>query len=508
MLLKRYYGYQSFRGSQRDIINNILSRRDVLAVMPTGAGKSLCYQIPALSFEGITLVISPLISLMQDQVRSLIGMGVRAAYLNSSLTPRQLMMATDNARRGVYKIIYVAPERLETDDFIDFAANADVSLIAVDEAHCISQWGHDFRPSYTHISDFISRLPYRPVIAAFTATATGVVKDDIVRQLKLSSPYRITAGFDRENLYFGVCRPFDKDKYILDYVSSHIDQSGIIYCGTRKKVDEVTRFLQENDISALPYHAGMRDDDRAANQEAFTYDRARVIVATTAFGMGIDKPDVRYVLHYNMPGNIEDYYQQAGRAGRDGEPASCILLYHGSDVMLQRFLIEKSAESYSGDDADKARFLENEREKLKFMTFYSTSKNVCLRKRILSYFGESFSPPCRNCSVCLENTEDKSVFAVREKNPSQSVSSGRSDNEPMDEALFGRLKKYRSYTAARAGLPAYCVLNDAALRELSVIKPRKMSELAGIKGFGEVKLQKYGKDVLDIINQYEDEADF
>ena len=508
MLLKRYYGYPSFRGSQREIINNILSGRDVLAVMPTGAGKSVCYQIPALSFEGITLVISPLISLMQDQVRSLVGMGVRAAYLNSSLTPRQMIMAMDNARKGIYKIIYVAPERLETDDFIDFAVHSDISLIAVDEAHCISQWGHDFRPSYTHISDFISRLPERPTIAAFTATATGRVKDDIVKQLRLSSPYRITSGFDRENLYFGVCRPFDKDQYILDYVSSHLEQSGIIYCGTRKKVDEVTHFLQENDISALPYHAGMKDVERTANQEAFTYDRARVIVATTAFGMGIDKPDVRYVIHYNMPGNIEDYYQQAGRAGRDGEPASCILLYHGSDVMLQRFLIEKNAENYSGSAADKERFLENEREKLKFMTFYSTSKNVCLRKRILSYFGEGFSPPCRGCSVCCGTSEDRSISSGREIYAAADVSSGRNDNSVIDEALLARLKKYRAYTAARAGLPAYSVLNDAALRELSVSKPRKMSQLAGIKGFGEVKLRKYGKDVLDIINEYEDEADF
>jgi len=500
-ILKKYYGYDSFRSGQADIIRSIISGRDVSAVMPTGAGKSICYQIPALYSDGITIVISPLISLMQDQVRSLISMGVRAAYLNSSLTPSQLARATENARSGMYKIIYVAPERLESYDFIDFACNANISVFAVDEAHCISQWGHDFRLSYTRISDFIEKLPKRPVVAAFTATATGLVKKDIINELHLRNPYTITTGFDRENLYFGVYKPMDKTSFLMDYVEANKNKSGIIYCGTRKTVDEISMILNDNGYSALPYHAGMTDTDRTRNQEDFIYDRAKIIVATNAFGMGIDKPDVRYVLHYNMPKNIEDYYQQAGRAGRDGDPSECILLYSGRDVKLNEYFIDKSAENEDVDPEQIQKFIEMEKEKLKQMTFYSTSQTVCLRKRILTYFGESFSPPCNNCSVCRK--EDKRSFV------SDSLRRYKNNQELIiDEALFDRLSAYRSKTALRQGVPVYSVLHDSVLRELSAFKPRNLSELSGIKGIGESKLNRYGKEIIDIIVSYEDEADF
>lgn len=497
-ILKKYYGYTSFRKGQQEIIEHLISGRDILAVMPTGAGKSLCYQIPALCFDGITIVISPLISLMQDQVRALIAMGVRAAYLNSSLTPRQMELAMDNARRGIYKIIYAAPERLETESFLNFACNQNISLIAVDEAHCISQWGHDFRPSYMQIADFIAKLPKRPVVAAFTATATDRVKSDIIHNLRLKEPFSMGLGFDRENLYFAVYKPVDKTQFVLNYVNGNLDKSGIIYCLTRKAVDEVARILNENGISALPYHAGMSDADRAFHQNEFIYDRAKVIVATSAFGMGIDKPDVRYVIHYNMPANMEDYYQQAGRAGRDGEPSECILLYSGSDYHTNEYLIRKSEENENADPDEVAKHIKIQLEKLKLMTFYSTSKTTCLRKRILNYFGEQFLPPCHNCSYCRNDTEKR--YHTRPT----------ADNKKLfiDEALLARLEKTRSDLAKRSGIPAYSVIYDKTLRELAAYRPRNLHDIAKIGGFGEVKIQRYGQAFIDAVNLYEDEADF
>ena len=498
-VLRTYYGYTSFRKGQEEIIHSLISGRDTLAVMPTGAGKSLCYQIPALRMEGITLVISPLISLMQDQVRALISIGVRAAYLNSSLTPRQMELAIDNARHGVYKIIYVAPERLETESFLDFACHRNIPLIAVDEAHCISQWGHDFRPSYTQIAGFIEKLPKRPVVAAFTATATPNVKKDIVSQLRLKNPFSMTLGFDRENLYFGIYKPLDKTQFVIDYIRQNMDQSGIVYCLTRKLVDELTVSLNEAGISALPYHAGMSDSDRTFHQNEFIYDRAKVMVATTAFGMGIDKPDVRYVLHYNMPANMEDYYQQAGRAGRDGEPSDCILLYSGRDVRINEFLIRKSEENENADPEEVQKHIEIQLEKLKQMTFYSTSAYTCLRKKILNYFGEKFLPPCNNCSYCRHDTEN-SFKKIRVLPAEKQLF--------VDEALLGRLEKMRIALANRSGVPAYSVVTDRTLRELSAYRPRNIGDLAKIYGLGEVKIKRYGQDFLDVINRYENEADF
>ena len=384
-ILKTHFGYDTFREGQEAVIDALLAEKDVLAVMPTGAGKSICYQVPALMMKGITLVISPLISLMKDQVRSLNQAGISAAYLNSSLTQGQYFTALRYAKAGRYPIIYVAPERLTTDAFLDFAQSADISMIAVDEAHCVSQWGQDFRPSYLKIAEFVAQLPKRPVISAFTATATKEVREDIARLLGLRDPFCTTTGFDRENLYFAVKTPKDKYKEVHDYILEHPDDSGIIYCLTRKMVEEVCGKLIRDGITATRYHAGLSDEERRNNQDDFIYDRCHVMVATNAFGMGIDKSDVRYVIHYNMPKNMEGYYQEAGRAGRDGDPAECILLYSGKDVVRER-----------------------DQERLKQMTFYCFTHD-CLREYILKYFGEYGKSYCGNCLNCQTEFEEQDV---------------------------------------------------------------------------------------------------
>ncbi len=501
-ILKKYYGYSSFRKGQEEIIQNILNGRDVAAVMPTGAGKSICYQVPALAFDGITIVVSPLISLMQDQVRTLVSMGIRAAYLNSTLTPRQMALATQNARNGVYKIIYAAPERLETDSFLDFAANNKISLLAVDEAHCISQWGHDFRPSYTNISSFIEKLPERPVVAAFTATATEQVKKDIIRNLKLHSPYTTTTGFDRQNLYFGTFDPDSKIGFLRNYLSQNEEKSGIIYCNTRRDVEMLALTLSSEGYSILPYHAGMSDSDRQHNQNEFIYDRTKIIVATSAFGMGIDKPNVRFVIHFNMPINIEEYYQQAGRAGRDGEPSECILLYHGTDVYTNKFIIQKNSDNEIGTYEERQRQIQHQLNNLKLMVFYSTSTEICLRKRILNYFGENFYPPCGNCSVC--NHESRSHFSrIR---PLIKVQDRSGKPLIADEALLERLKKKRSSLALAAGIPGFAVLSDKTLRELAARSPLSVVELTEISGFGESKIRRYGQAFIETITDYQNDC--
>ena len=340
-ILKTYFGYDSFREGQEEIIDTILDGRDALAIMPTGAGKSLCYQVPALLLPGITLVVSPLISLMQDQVKSLNEAGIHAAYINSSLTEGQISKALSFAARGVYKIIYVAPERLETASFLAFALHTPISMVTVDEAHCISQWGQDFRPSYLKIVDFVRQLPGHPILSAFTATATEVVKNDIARILELKNPNIVITGFDRKNLYYRVehLTGKQKDTFIANYIASHANESGIIYCATRKNVDTLYEQLLKQGVSVTRYHAGMNTEIRKESQDDFIYDRAQVVIATNAFGMGIDKSNVRFVIHYNMPQSMENYYQEAGRAGRDGEPAECILLFSPQDVMISKMLL-------------------------------------------------------------------------------------------------------------------------------------------------------------------------
>ncbi|MCM1259217.1 MAG: RecQ family ATP-dependent DNA helicase, partial [Roseburia sp.] len=342
-VLKKYFGYDSFRKGQEDIIHAILSGKDALAIMPTGAGKSLCYQVPAMLLSGITLVISPLISLMQDQVKSLNEAGIHAAFINSSLTESQISRALRLALEGRYKIIYVAPERLETPGFMQFALGTEISMVTVDEAHCVSQWGQDFRPSYLKIVDFIDALPLRPIVSAFTATATGEVKADMECILKLNHPEIVITGFDRENLYYSVehISGKHKDKFVLDYIDKHPNESGIVYCSTRKNVDMLYETLFKHGVPVARYHAGMDNESRKKNQEDFIYDRALVVVATNAFGMGIDKSNVRFVIHYNMPQCMENYYQEAGRGGRDGENSQCILLFSPQDVMIHKFLLEQ-----------------------------------------------------------------------------------------------------------------------------------------------------------------------
>ena len=407
-ILKTYFGYDSFRGAQEILIDNILSGKDVLGIMPTGAGKSLCYQIPALMLDGITLVISPLISLMKDQVGSLNQAGIHAAYLNSSLTPGQYRKALAFARQGRYPIIYVAPERLLTPEFLDFAMNVRISMVAVDEAHCVSQWGQDFRPSYLRIADFIQGLPVRPVVSAFTATATKEVRDDILELLELRDPMVMSTGFDRENLYFVVETPRDRYGAVKHYIEEHSGESGIVYCLTRKQVDEVCGHLIRDGFPATRYHAGLSDEERRKNQEDFIYDRAPLMVATNAFGMGIDKSNVRFVLHYGMPKNIESYYQEAGRAGRDGEPAECILYYSGQDVITNRLFIENNRDNLELDPETAELIRERDLERLKKMTFYCCT-NECLRDYILRYFGEYGSNYCGNCANCRKEFETADV---------------------------------------------------------------------------------------------------
>ena len=407
-VLQRVFGYSAFRGGQEALIDAQLRGQDAFGIMPTGGGKSLCYQIPALLLEGVTLVISPLISLMRDQVMALKNAGVAAAYINSSLTPAQIRLVYRNIQSGMYKIIYVAPERLLTDGFLEAIQARKVSLVTVDEAHCISQWGQDFRPSYLKIVDFLNILTPRPVVSAFTATATETVRQDIAQILQLRDPLRVVTGFDRPNLRFEVRRPKQKLPALIDLVQQRRDKAGIVYCATRKAVEEVCENLQLNGIAATRYHAGLPDEERRDNQEDFLYDRKTVMVATNAFGMGIDKSNVSYVIHYNMPQSLESYYQEAGRAGRDGAEAECILLYAPGDVQTAKYLIQHPALSgeLSQEELEQKQRLDLER--LDVMVNYCKTQS-CLRGYILDYFGQEHESFCGNCSNCSTELEERDI---------------------------------------------------------------------------------------------------
>ncbi|QOV19884.1 DNA helicase RecQ [Blautia liquoris] len=602
-VLQEVFGYSSFREGQEEVIHAALKQQDVLGIMPTGAGKSLCYQIPALLFDGITVVVSPLISLMKDQVAALNQLGVHAAFINSSLSEGQYRKAMANACRGQYKIIYVAPERLMTESFLSFTSCVEISMLAVDEAHCISQWGQDFRPSYIKIVDFIQTLPKRPVVAAYTATATKAVKEDIICILGLKNPYVAVTGYDRENLFFAVKKPQNKQQELLFYLQKNKNSSGIIYCNTRKNVEEVYDSLIERGYPAARYHAGLCDSERKQSQDDFIYDIRPIMVATNAFGMGIDKSNVRFVIHYNMPKDIESYYQEAGRAGRDGEPAECILLYSGQDVRINEFLIEKQLENDELDFEERKLIRERDSERLQKMTFYCFT-NECLRDYILRYFGEYGNTFCGNCENCLTEFDDidvtqevstliRMVHASGERyginaiieavhgsktakvhkfhleqspgfgslnqvtlvrirqilndmllkgylyltpgdypilkmtDKGHNLIFGESDEKiilklpkEIEKAhtkqkqkktaaakakypiLFETLRKRRYEMAQKNHVPPYIIFSDKTLKEMSTYLPSTKEAMLQINGVGEKKYEKYGKEFMNLIQEY------
>lgn len=554
--LKKYYGYTSFRAGQDKILNSILEGRDTLGIMPTGGGKSICFQIPALLFSGLTLVISPLISLMKDQVDALNGVGIPATFINSSLEQWEVEERITAARRGRYKLLYVAPERLESGRFRALFNTMEISLLAIDEAHCVSQWGHDFRPSYRDIRPFIDELPKRPVVTAFTATATEEVTRDIVSLLSLQNAGVYITGFNRENLSFSVFRGEDKQDFLLKYLAGNKDQAGIIYAATRKEVDRLDDFLHKKGYAVGKYHAGLSDADRIRNQEAFLYDDIRIMVATNAFGMGIDKSNVRYVIHYNMPKNMEAYYQEAGRAGRDGDPGECILLFGPQDVLLQKFLIEQTVSSPERKT--------NEYKKLQTMTEYCHTPR-CLRKYILAYFGEENIPEkCGNCSSCNDDSELADITVEAQKIFScitrmrreygislvADVLKGARNKKVIQFGFdllptYGVMKEYplkeikglinllisegyihmsegqypviklqrqaipvlkgEAKVSQKEKVPPYVIFPDSTLREMCEYLPVDRGSMLAVKGVGETKFERYGDRFLAVIRKYVEE---
>jgi ATP-dependent DNA helicase RecQ len=502
-ILKDYFGYSRFRPGQEEVIDAVLEGRDVLAVMPTGAGKSLCYQIPALLLEGLTLVISPLIALMKDQVKALRTAGVSAAFLNSSLGPDEYGETVSRAARGEYRILYIAPERLRKGlpSLLAEAPNPPrIALIVIDEAHCASQWGHDFRPSYLEIAAFIRQFKKRPPAAAFTATATGKVQEDIRRILGLEDPLIRTTGFDRKNLYFEVQRPHDKFEALLACLRARRDKSGIIYCATRKTVEEICRALSAEGFGATRYHAGLEDGERRKNQDDFIYDRRPLMVATNAFGMGIDKSNVSFVIHYNMPKNIESYYQEAGRAGRDGEKADCILLYSPQDVRINSYLINNSRDEEGLRDE---ALVEHNLELLKAMTFYAAGSD-CLRARLLEYFGEKAPPYCGNCSNCRTVFKETDITVPAQKIVScvyRLKERNRSFGKTMviDILRGGGGEKIR---ASRCDtLSTYGIMADTAARRIRLILDRLTEEQYLVLENGEYPVLSLGPRWRDIFAQ-------
>ena len=475
-VLRKYYGYKGFKPIQQKAIASILNGEDTFVVMPTGGGKSLCYQVPALMLDGLTLVISPLISLMKDQVDQLVRLGICAACMNSMLDGEQYQQLRRQIQAGQIQILYIAPERLRSGDFLSLLRRQKISLVAVDEAHCVSQWGHDFRPSYHEISRFIRSLPVRPVVAAFTATATAETRSDIIQQLELIRPNIYRASFNRANLILAVERDGKRKEALLQFVETHKGQSGIIYCNTRKEVDKVWDMLRRAGIPVLRYHGGMEDWERNENQEKFLQEQIDLIVATNAFGMGINKADVRYVVHYNLPKNIESYYQEIGRAGRDGLPSLCVLFFSYADVHVNRYLLEQS-----GKSEDR---LAIELEKLDAMVQYATTKR-CLRQQILQYFGEKAAEHCQGCSKRCE------------------VSLGKPKIQQMEEELLNALRSTRLLAAIEEGVPSYEILSDELLQELAQKQPVSILALKQVAGLEDDTVTKYGEIFLKTILQHQ-----
>jgi len=464
-VLKEYFGHDSFREGQDRITDSLLGGHDVLGIMPTGAGKSICYQVPALMFDGITIVVSPLISLMKDQVSALVQSGVAAAYINSSLTHAQYLKVLQNTESGKYKIIYVAPERLCAPAFLGICRNLNISMVAVDETHCVSQWGQDFRPSYLKIPDFIDALNSRPVVGAFTATATGDVRDDIKTLLRLVSPLVVTTGFDRPNLFFSVMQPKNKSIELMKLIKERKNESGIVYCSTRKAVEEVCELLQKNGFAATRYHAGLDENERRRNQDDFVYDRAAIMVATNAFGMGIDKSNVSFVIHYNMPKNMESYYQEAGRAGRDSRSADCILLYSAKDVRTNQFLINNSEPNPDLTEDEQEEVRRRDRERLKQMTFYCTT-HKCLRKFILEYFGDKGPERCEKCSNCLSNHENTDITVDAQKIMSCVARTGQRYGKKVICDVLRGSKNERLISAGLSRQSTYGIMADCPEKRL------------------------------------------
>lgn len=584
-VLKSFFGYEDFKKGQKQLIEGVLCGNDVVGIMPTSGGKSICYQIPALMLEGVTLVISPLISLMKDQVDALIEYGVSAAYLNSTLSQGEYKNRLQNLKDGVYKLVYIAPEGLNSQDFINAVSFCTIQFIAIDEAHCISQWGHDFRPDYKIIPEFISKLPKRPIIGAYTATATTEIKEDIISTLKLKEALETVTGFDRPNLYFAVEKPGNKNDYIMNYLNKHIGDPGIIYCATRKETENLTQILDKRGFKVSMYHGGMANHQRQQSQEEFIYDKAEIMVATNAFGMGIDKSNVRFVIHYNMPKNMEAYYQEAGRAGRDGEESDCILLYAPQDVVKQKYLIEVNQ-------------MNPERERIAYKNLQSIvdycNTNDCLRVRLMEYFGDNgLNEKCNKCGNCLDDsnlveitteaqkimsciarmkerfgtsmvagvlsgskdkriiqlgfhelstygimkgttikrireiiqfliakgfiniTEDKypvvqlnsqsyEILKGKRKvfKPGYNIQDGNNTQKQVINGLFQQLKTLRRKLAEEKNIPPYIIFSDASLREMALHLPQNIPEFLDIKGVGQAKMETYGHEFLQLINNY------
>ena len=540
--LKQYFGYDEFRDGQEEIIDQIMSGHDVMCIMPTGAGKSICYQIPAILLDGITIVVSPLISLMNDQVSALTHAGIHAAYLNSSLTSKQYDRAILQARNGRYKIIYVAPERLLTNDFIDFSNDIKISMVTVDEAHCVSQWGHDFRPNYLKIAQYIDLLICRPLVSAFTATATRDVKEDVIKILQLRNPYLITTGFNRKNLFFEVMNPRNKTESLLHYARKNPEKCGIVYCSTRKSVEEVCDALCKEKLPATRYHAGLDEKERTDNQEAFGCDQKKIMVATNAFGMGIDKSNVSYVVHYNMPGSIENYYQEAGRAGRDGNPAKCVLFFSLSDVKTIRYFIDISEGNPNLEKNIQIAIRQKEMKRLQSMIEYSHTKS-CLREYILNYFGEKTDCFCGYCSNCrdksirlLESTRsaknsrilfnqnsvnsinvpenmicsnynvpgNRTVKKSKKKKSATNRAPRRTDKVTgsFSNELLVNLYDLRIKIAKRERVSPATIFPDEMLREMCQMKPCYMNDFGSIRGMTVFRKNKYGKEFVAVIRDY------